>query len=84
MCVGHGITEALRLKNLRSNQKIEKAKRQFDKVRWGDTGEEGGAGEVKQGARMDAVIERTYCPCIHRYTPPTSSLYYASRFKVGN
>ncbi|ERF73896.1 hypothetical protein EPUS_05908 [Endocarpon pusillum Z07020] len=55
----HGITEALRLKNLRTNHKIEKAKRQLDKRRWGGAGEKAGGGEeVKQGARMDAVIEQ--------------------------
>ncbi len=76
MYSGHGITEALRLKNLRSNQRIEKAKRQFDQVRWGGAGEEGGRGEVKQGARMDAVIERMYSPLhLPPPHPQTSSLY---------
>ncbi|KAF7505315.1 hypothetical protein GJ744_001018 [Endocarpon pusillum] len=56
----HGITEALRLKNLRTNHKMERAKRQLDKRRWGGAGEQTGerGGEVKQGAKMDAVIDQ--------------------------
>ncbi len=52
---GHGIAEALRLRNLRSSQKIRKARLRFDKQRWGE-----GDGEVKQGARLDAIIDRAY------------------------
>jgi hypothetical protein len=50
--IGHGITEALRLKNLRSNYKIQKARLRLDKQRW--TEEDG-----QQGSRMDAIIDRT-------------------------
>ena len=46
------MTEALRLKNLRSTQRIEKGMRISERRRWG------GDGEVKEGARMDAVIDR--------------------------
>jgi hypothetical protein len=46
------MTEALRLKNLRSQQRIEKAIRISEIQRWG------GDGEVEEAARVDAVIDR--------------------------
>lgn len=51
---GHGITEALRLKNLRWRQKVDKARQRSDQQRWGNEG-----GEVREGARLDAIIDRT-------------------------
>lgn len=64
---GHGVTEALRLKNLRSNNKIEKTKRILDRQRWGE-------GEVREGARMDAVIDRTYLSSISTPSDQLSTL----------
>lgn len=50
---GHGMTEALRLKELRTKQKSEKARRIFNKQRWDQ-------GQDQDGPRMDAVIDGTF------------------------
>ena len=50
---GHGITEALRLKNLRWRQKSDKARQRSEQQRWGNEG-----GGVREGARLDAIIDR--------------------------
>lgn len=61
--IGHGITEALRLKNLRSNHKIQKSRLRLDQQRWRE--EDG-----QQESKMDAIIDRT-CSIL----PHTLSLY---------